>query len=327
MRPNMILQTIVDLYEIKRPIYLVGPPGGGKTSVVKQAAEKLGARYIHQHAPNMLVEDFGVPDVVHGAVTFGYVMPHWWPTDPEERVVLCFDDRGQCGADIQKVIANIVEERELHGQYLPDNVMVISTGNRAQDKSGANRVLTHLADRETEIEFDTALDDWTSWAINEDVAPSLIAFIRFRPNLLHDFDPQRPKNPTPRSWVKGVSAIVDKVAAEVEFECFKGAVGEGPAGEYTAFRKIEKNLPNIDALLLNPDAGDVPTDPATLYALSGGLAARATPHNFSRVVTYLNRLPPEFGALAVSYAIRKDITLTTSRAFIDWSVQNQDVLL
>jgi len=274
----------------------------------------------------MLVEDFGIPDVVHGAKVFTYIMPHWWPNDPEERVVLCFDDRGQCGADIQKVIANIIEERELHGQYLPPNVMIISTGNRVQDKSGANRVLTHLADRETELEFDTGLDDWTKWAMENDVAPSLISFIRFRPGLLHDFDPQRPKNPTPRSWVNGVSAIVDKVSPDAEFECFKGAVGEGPAGEYTAFRKIEAGLPNIDNLLRNPTQGEVPTDPATLYALSGGIAARADKSNFSNCVTYLDRMPPEFGALAISYAIRKDVELTTSQAFIDWSVANQDIL-
>jgi len=326
MRSSLILKTLVALWDIKRPVYIIGPPGGGKTSVGKQLSRLVEARYIHLHGPNMLVEDFGVPDVIHGAITFRYIMPHWWPTDPDERVVICFDDRGQCGADIQKVMANIIEERELHGHRLPENVMIISTGNRVQDKAGANRVLTHLADRETEIEFDTTLDDWTTWALENDVAPSLIAFLRFKSNLLHDFDPQRPKNPTPRSWVKGVSAIVDVVPLEAEFACFKGAVGEGPAGEYAAFRKIERELPNIDHLLLDPENSDVPTSPATLYALSGGIAARATNANFSRCITYLNRMPPEFGVLAVSYIVRKDPELGLTQAFIDWSVDNQDVL-
>ena len=46
-------------------------------------------------------------------------------------------------------------------------------------------------------------------------------------NLLHDFDPQRDVNATPRSWVEGVSDVIGVVPADAEYECFKGAVGEG----------------------------------------------------------------------------------------------------
>jgi hypothetical protein len=158
------------------------------------------------------------------------------------------------------------------------------------------------------------------------VHPSVISFLRFRPGLLHDFDPQREGNSTPRGWVEGVSDIVDIVTPETEYECFKGAVGEGAAAEYVGFRKIERSLPNIDNLLLNPDSGEVPTDPATLYALSGGIAQRASEANFSRVVTYCNRMPQEFGVLTISYAARKDKALASTQAFTNWAVSNQDVL-
>tara|TARA_R100000995_G_C3481838_1_gene124388 strand:- start:1802 stop:2785 length:984 start_codon:yes stop_codon:yes gene_type:complete len=326
MRAEIIKQTIIDLWDIKRPINLTGKPGGGKTSVVKQAAQQLGVDYIHKHGPSMLVEDFGVPDMTAGDDNFTYKMPPWWPSDPETEAILCFDDRGQCSSDIQKVIANIQEERELHGHPLPKGVMIVSTGNRVEDRAGANRTLSHLADRETELEFDTMLDDWTRWAIAEDVHPSVISFVRFRPNLLHDFDPQRPKNPTPRSWVKGVSAILDKVQPEAEYDCFKGAVGEGASAEFVGFRKIERALPNIDNLLMHPDKFEVPTDPATLYAISGAIAHKATTTNFDRVIQVANQMPQEFGVLTVSYAARRDPELASTQAFTTWAVANTDVL-
>jgi len=326
MRAELVAQTITDLWSIKRPVCITGAPGGGKTSIAKQVAESLGVQYIHKHMPSMLVEDFGILFPKDDSDMLTYKLPEWFPTDPEAQAILCFDDRNQAGPDLQKVMANIQEERELHGHKLPDGVMIVSTGNRVEDRAGANRVLSHLADRETEIELDTMLDDWCKWAIGEGVAPQVISFLRFRADLLHDFDPQRPKNPTPRSWVKGVASILGVVPPEAEYECFKGAVGEGPAAEFVGYMKIWRKLPNVDNILLHPDTHEVPTDPATLYALSGSLAERANNGNFGKIITYFNRMPPEFGVLGVSYATRKDEELASTQAFTEWAVANQDVL-
>ena len=198
MRVKYLIQTLTDLVGIRRPVYLTGAPGGGKTSVAQQVAETLGMAFTHIHMPNQLVEDFGVPDMAAAGDTFGYKLPERWMVDPDIPTLICLDDRGQCGTDIQKLVANIIDARELHGHRFPDSVAFVSTGNRKEDGAGVNRVLTHLADRETELEFDVHLDDWCTWAIDEGVHPSVISFVRFRPGLLHEFDPQRPKNPTPR---------------------------------------------------------------------------------------------------------------------------------
>ena len=154
----------------------------------------------------------------------------------------------------------------------------------------------------------------------------MISFLRFRPNLLHNFDPQRELNPTPRAWVDGVSDILGLVPPDSEYDVIKGAVGDGPAAEFVGFRKIERALPNLDTLILNPETAMVPTDPAALYAISGGIASRATVDNFKNIVTYCNRMPPEFSVLTISYATRKDVKLSTTPAFTDWAVKHQDVL-
>lgn len=331
MRPMLLKETLKSLHAKLRTVAIEGPPGGGKTTVVQETAKELDKHYIERHVPTMLVEDFGVPDMMTSGASFGYKLPEWFPAkgskwDDGRGGILCFDDRNQASADIQKVIANICQARNLHAAPMADGWQVIGTGNRQSDRAGANRVLSHLRNRETVLEFETHLDDWTSWAIDHNVQPEVISFIRFRSGLLHDFDAQRDQNPTPRSWVEGVSDVMGLVPPEAEYETFKGAVGEGAAAEFTGYLRIYRKLPNPDGILLNPDKGEVPTDPATLYALSGSLAQRCSEANFDRACTYFERMPPEFSVLAVSHAVRRNPDLANTQAFIKWSVKHQTVL-
>jgi hypothetical protein len=120
--------------------------------------------------------------------------------------------------------------------------------------------------------------------------------------------------------------VLGVVPSDAEFECFKGAVGEGAAAEFVGFLRIFRKLPNPDAILLHPDTADVPTDPATLYALSGALATRAVDSNFARVCTYAERMPPEFSVLTISQAAKRNPALASTAAFTQWSVKHQDVL-
>jgi hypothetical protein len=321
--------TLAALIKAKRTVCIEGPPGGGKTTITHEVAHDLGLQYIERHMPTMLVEDFGIPYL--GADTLTYKIPDWFPAkgskyDTPEGGVLCFDDRNQASADLQKVLANICQARTLHGVPMADGWTVVSTGNRQSDRAGANRVLSHLRNRETVLELETHLDDSSAWMLSNGVRPEVVSFLRFRPGLLHDFDPQRDCNPTPRSWVEGVSAVLGVVPPDAEFECFKGAVGEGAAAEFVGFLRIFRKLPNPDAILLHPDTADVPSDPATLYALSGALAVRASDSNFGRLCTYTERMPPEFSVLTISQAARRNPALASTAAFVQWSVKHSEVL-
>ncbi len=325
MKPSELKALIVSRFKagIKRPLHVESSPGLGKTQIAAQAAAELSAGFKPIHAPTMQPEDYGFPVISADRSDVDFIASKKkFPlhgSDCPETGILLIDELSQADNAAQKVLANLLQEREIHGLKLKAGWSIVTTGNRTVDRAGANRILSHLGNRITRVELEASLDDWTQWALTNAVKTEVIAFIRFRPELLSAFDPQQECNPTPRAWCEGVSAALGVVDPALEFPVFKGDVGEGAAAEFCGFLKIFRDLPNPDVIILNPIGANVPTNPATLYALCGALSAKASPDNFGRIMQYIARMPKEFSVLFVRDTIRRSPAIQTSKDFIAWA--------
>jgi len=334
MRPSQLKDEIKARHtaKIKRTLMVESTPGLGKTQIARQAAEELGVGFMTIHAPLLQPEDYGLPVVMgkdRDQLKF-VVSADKFPikgSDCPESGILLIDELSQADNSSQKILANLIQEREIHGQHLKDGWTIVATGNRQKDRSGANRILGHLSNRLTRVTLEASLDDWTDWALRNGVKTEVVSFIRFRPELLSNYDAAQEINATPRAWVEGVSAALGVIEKENEFEIFTGDVGEGCASEFMAFVKIYRNLPNPDAVLLNPKKEEVPKDPATQFALVGALVARVTEQNMDRAMIYIRRLPAEFSVLFIKDAVARNRDLATTKAFIDWTTKEGAALL
>ena len=364
MQASLLATTLIALHKIKRSLCIEGAPGGGKTSVVRQTARTMAGLdpvehmvgsiavytgqtnaigYSEVHLPTKTVDDFGIPDMLTGGETIAYRLFEWFPaihrTDIPEQGILCFDDRNQASADIQKVLANIIQARTLHGVMLKPGWQVVSTGNRQQDKAGAGRVLSHLRNRESVVAFETSLKDWIAYAEASDVHPYVVSFLRYRPELLHAFDADKPASPTPRSWAEGVAPLIGVVPAESEHELFCGAVGEGAAAEFVGFLRIARSLTSPADIIAKPDTADIPTDTATLYALSGALSSivvradtlQDAQFKAGQILRYVNRFASvgraEFGVITVSSMLkRKDLKAASFPGLPEFFMRNQSMM-
>lgn len=342
LRPKLLVDTLEGLvWDIHRPVCLEGSPGLGKTSVFKQLAKRLGEKhkvkfgFVLKHLPTMQPEDFGLPLPNVDKTKIKFIVPDWFPTQAAVDAglfpkygILLMDDRNQAEAAHQKILANIVQERELHGEKLAEGWTVGSTGNRQSDRAGANKVLTHLRNRETVLMFQPDLDEWCDWAYQNDIRPEVISFLRFRPNFLSDFDAQREDgNPTPRAWAEGVSPILGRVPVASEYACVAGAVGEGAGSEFMAFLKIFRDLPDPDEIIKDPKRAPVPENQATKYALCGALSQRATYANFGNIIEYTHRLEPEYSVITVMDAARRDKGFGSTTEFAKWAAKYQNILV
>jgi len=333
MKPSELKNLIASRFKagIKRPLYVVSSPGLGKTQIAGQAAKELEIGFKAIHAPLLQPEDYGFPVISQGKEDVKFIVSkEKFPlvgSDCPETGIFLIDELPQADNSAQKILANLIQEREVHGQRLKPGWSVIATGNRTTDRAGANRLLSHLKARVTEIELEAHLDDWCQWALDNEIKMEVVSFLRFRPDLLNQFDAQCETNPTPRAWCEGVSAALGVINSSLEFPVFKGDVGEGAAAEFLAFLQIFRDLPSPDAIVLNPGTVAVPEKLATLYALCGALANKVTEVNFSRIMVYINRMPAEFSVLFVRDAIRRKPAIQTSKEFIKWAAGDGAKLL
>jgi hypothetical protein len=244
-----------------------------------------------------------------------------------EEGILFIDEITNASNSVKAALYGLILDRFIGEYKLPKGWRVVAAGNRVEDRASATRMPTALANRFIHVDIEPTVDDWISWAMNNQVPAEMIAFMRFRPELLNDFDPDRQINATPRSWSMVAKIVGAKLNEESESRLIYGAVGDGPGAEFCAFMKVWRELPNPDAVLMNPAAAEVPENSAGKFAISGALARRVKEDSLEALCTYMERLPREFGVMAMRDATTRDPALASTHAFIGWAAQNQEFYL
>lgn len=321
-------------------VFLWAQPGVGKTSLSKEAcnviSQEIGqeVRWAYRSlAQEEAVDSKGVPytsDNADGTKTTHYALPHWFPTDPQSRGIIIIDDLPHGMAATQHAALELCgPDRSLNGVRLPDGWMIVATGNRIKDRAGAGKVMSALGDRFIHVEMAVDLDDWTTWALANDVAPEVIAFNRFKKDALNDFDPSRDDLvfATPRSWVN-VSHMLPHLSNELLHPTFTGLIGQALATEFTAFLRIWRELPNPDAVLMKPDDAAVPQKLDVLYALTGALCMRVNQDNAGRFIRFASRLTPEWSVMMIDFALKSKASaaVQTCNEWTSWFQRHGSIM-
>lgn len=326
MRPTDLATFLAKTIPAGHPVLITGAPGIGKSDIVAQAAAAAGADMIVSHPAVADPTDAkGLPWAEAGAtqatfLPFGELAAACKATHP---TVWFLDDLGQASPAVQASFMQLLLARRVNGHVLPECVTFVAATNRRTDRAGVGGILEPVKSRFVAIvELQPTIDDWCQWAFTSTVPAEVIAFLRFRPDLLSAFSASADltQSPTPRTWSHVGKILALGLPAALQHEAIAGAVGEGAAVEFSAFLKLFAELPNIDAILLDPDAAKIPASPASLYAVSAALAMRANVQTFARIARFAERLMDagkgEFSALLLRDAMRRDNGITQTAAFV-----------
>lgn len=324
MKASAISSALSTLITTRQPVFIWGGPGIGKSAVIRQLAEFL-------HMPLQDVRALLLDPVdLRGLPFLGndgrskWATPEFLPQNGSG--ILFLDELNAAPAMVQASCYQLVLDRKLGEYTLPKGWAIVAAGNRDSDRAVTTRMPTPLRNRFVHLEFEVDLQDWSEWAIQAGIRPEMIAFLRFRPELLSVFDRDANAFPSPRSW-EFVSRILDSTPDQsVEHELFAGAVGTGAATEFSAFLRMFRELPNIDAILLNPLKEPVPENAAAQYAVASALARCASDMNFDRVCTYLDRMPTEFSVLCVRDASLRQPGIRHTPGYTKWAIENHHVI-
>lgn len=331
MRPSDVKKAIAMLREANVNIFLSGPPGGGKSQIIGQAAEEMDLEYLDVRVLLHEPSDFKFP-----IVDMQKAMVRWvqsvFPTDPKWKGIVCLEEVPQAAPLVQAALLGLVHERRL-GEYVPpEGLQFIATGNRQEDRAGGHRIITPLLNRFVHLDLEVSNDDWQEWAIHNGVTVEVRSFLKWKPTLLHKFNPALNERafPTPRSW-EFVSKMLPHVTDDaILSQVVSGAVGDGPAAEFLGFLKIHRALPDLDEVFKNPAKASVPKDGPVLYALSGAIAERCRNGDkdvLDAAVTYHSRMGEEFSVLTMRDILQVNREVLKLPKTAQWIKAHKDVFI
>lgn len=327
MKASQISESLEILITCKQPVFLWGPPGVGKSQIVKQTAEKMALNIIDVRAILLDPVDLrGIPKI-NATGTAEWCPPSFLPT--EGIGILFLDELNAAPPLVQAACYQLILDRQIGEYALPDGWAIIAAGNRDKDRAVTHKMPSALSNRFVHIDFTVDHQQWTKWANKNDIAQDIVNFIQFRPNLLHDFDPEKNTRafPSPRSWEFASQLIKGGATGEILQELMEGTVGKGAATELLGFMKIYNQLPDITEILNNPMRVQLPQDPAVLFATCEMVGKSADVDSAGNLIAFAGRLPDEFGVLLVREAVRNCSEISTLGTFSTWAANHADILV
>jgi hypothetical protein len=251
--PKASKKAIRKSIQVRRPVFLWGPPGIGKSDLVKQIGDDLGREVIDVRLALWEPTDIkGIPYYNADAGKMVWAPPAELPTDADSKAIIFLDELNSAPPAVQAAAYQLILNRRVGTYELPKGVDVVAAGNREGDRGVTYRMPAPLANRFVHLEMKVDFDDWQDWATLNKIHPDVVGYVGFAKQDLYDFDPKSPSKSfaTPRSW-SFVSDLLkdDDVDTETLATLISGAVGDGLGNKFMAHRKIAGKLPKAEDIL------------------------------------------------------------------------------
>jgi hypothetical protein len=255
--PNSAKASIKHAMLKKRPLFLWGPPGIGKSDIVRQITDSFTNSYLIDIRLSLWepTDIKGIPYFDSNSGTMVWGAPSELPTQEfaaqYDTIVLFLDEMNSAAPSVQAAAYQLILNRRVGTYKLPDNVVIVAAGNREADKGVTYRMPAPLANRFIHLELAVSFDDWFSWAVDNKIHTDVVGYLTFAKKDLYDFDPKSPSRSfaTPRSWSFVSELLEDGIDDSTTTDLVAGAVGEGLAVKFMAHRRVASNMPNPSDIL------------------------------------------------------------------------------
>lgn len=329
-----VKDLITDIFKAGLVPMVHGSPGIAKSDIFHQIANEFNLYLVDVRLAQCDPTDLmGFPTLSEDKSRCDYAPPLTFPIEgddiPEgyEGWLILFDELPSAPTSVQSSAYKVVLDKMIGMKNLHEKVFIAGAGNLETDNAIVNRLSTAMQSRLIHLELEVSTKGWLKWANENDIDYRIIAFINFKPELLHKFDPNHSDNTfcCPRTW-HFLSKIItgwENIPRE-KVALLAGTIGEGPAREFKGFVEIMEELPTLDQMLANPTGMRIPDDPSTLYAITGLLAHNMNKTNIEKLMQLIERLPLEFQIICLqdTFKSKKGKTLYETPSVRGWVTKN-----
>jgi hypothetical protein len=260
---------------IVRPVFIWGPPGIGKSSLVEKFSSEVGLPCVSLLGSQLAPEDLiGVPQIIEGKSRF--CPPRIIAR--EEPYCLFLDELNACSHEVQKAFYSLILDKRVGEYTMPEGSIVIGAGNRAEDSAIVKPMSSALINRMFHIELRASHRDWLEWAECSGIHHWIIEYIQSRPDHLHQKPPKHEEPfSSPRSW-HILSDALKSYNKEISDEAIgllaNGCLSPIHAGQFKAFVKQVRHKYGLSKILKGEEHWpDKPEDRDVLYFLAHSFRA------------------------------------------------------
>lgn len=248
MKITTAKKHLINAYHKKSTAMLWGPPGIGKSSIVKQTAEDLNVRLIDLRLPQLEPVDLrGIPVPNRDTKKSEWFYPEYLPTDGEG--ILFLDEIEKAPVAVKNAALQLVLDREIGSYHMPDGWSIVCAGNREDDNAFSQQLGSALANRMMHFEISPDYEAWLSWAKQRNIHDGILGYLAFRPDHLYRYDAGVNAFPTPRSWEMLNNMLVGIENVTEQNELLEAVVGKVVGLEYRTWLTVYKNVRVEDILL------------------------------------------------------------------------------
>jgi hypothetical protein len=355
--PPILEVTLAEVKELLKDAFrahitpqLVSSPGVGKSAIIQEIADEWNLLLIDirltEYDPTELN---GYPFILNPKeewhkVRAGHVPMQTFPIEGDELPInpktgkpyagwlILLDEFPSAALAVQAAAYKITLDRMVGNHKLHKRCFVATAGNKATDKAIVNRLSTAQQSRMITLVVKVCHETWLNWAERANIDYRVRSYIRWKPDQIHDFDPNHADLtfPCPRTWhFVSRLAIANKwnEIAYSKLPLLAGTVGHSAARMFYSFCEVFGRLPDIKDIINDPVNCSLPDEMSVYHAAAGLVSHHINKSNAAPLIKFLDRLPADLQTITLRNAIKRDDDLRAVKEVLVWATKNTKELI
>lgn len=181
--------------ERQRPVFLVGPPGIGKTAIMQQIAAEKGiglvsysmTHHTRQSAlglPFIARKTYGGREYETSEYTMSEIIASVYDMMERDKVrsgILFLYEINCVSETLAPAMLQFLQYKVFGQHRVPDGWIVVTAGNPPEYNNSVREFDVVTWDRLKRIDVEPDFDTWKNYAVNADVHPSILTYLEVKP--------------------------------------------------------------------------------------------------------------------------------------------------